>query len=552
MTTESVDPKLKWLLQSDWRETFIPSLGTEPWVTVYFDKVTEDENLGVFSALIPNTYVETSLSRISWDLRIQGGYPGCVVSYNQGSKEEVTYLRFGNSDEIEPFVIHRSFDGIRESYNEILEEFRHFHRLYHDFERNQLLKFDERGDETVVAKIETNKVEVRLKEVRQFLAIKEMHLAIYFDLKRFSQLLPDDFPVKLKHKDDLTFYELCADFSPGGKHKSFSYLLGKKLITPFSLDRCGMWPFDESEEEDYIDFIIGQDENGDSVKYSCSPDGLANYFGANPESPNYLTPVFFRREVLTKYYAHPERYSVQDGFLRCQGLWGLNLDNNHHEYIIVFLGDLGRDLPSDEQMYWRSYNVLPEGKISKANFKRSFLAEFTEPEQIDLIFKDRFDRFSKNWKMIMGWSLFLKLAEADHHLFEALHIPLTNSQAEFDSQILALTKLMIDSLNEGEVVKATPGGNTETKGISKLEQFLKAHQYPNHQQLIQFLRNLQSLRSSSVAHRKGDNYKKIAKTLGLKESNRADVLKKILVDATDFLLSLEGHFLQSSSDEPAT
>jgi hypothetical protein len=64
---------LKWLLQSDWRETFIPSLGREPWVTVYFDKVTEDENLGVFSALIPNAYVETSLSRISWDFHIVDG-----------------------------------------------------------------------------------------------------------------------------------------------------------------------------------------------------------------------------------------------------------------------------------------------------------------------------------------------------------------------------------------------------------------------------------------------------------------------------------------------
>lgn len=554
MTTERIAPNLKWLLQFDWRETFIPSLGREPWVTVYFDKVTEDENLGVFSALIPNAYVETSLSRIYWDFHIEDGHPACVVSYNQGS-EEVTYLRFGNSDEIEPFVVHRSFHGIRESYNEILEEFRHFHRLYHDLEKNQLLKFDERGDEIVVVKIEANKVEVRLKEVRQFLALKEMHLAIYFDFKRYSELLPDDFPVKLEHKDDLTYYEFradSADFLLGDKHKSLSSLLGKKLIPPFPLDRCGMWPFEEREEEDYIDFIIGLDENGDSVKYSCNPDGLANYFGANPDAPNYLTPVFFRREVLTKYYAHPERYSVEDGFLRCQGLWGLRLDNNHHEYIVVFLGDLGRDLPSDERMYWRSYNVLPEGKISKANFKRSFLAEFTAPEQIDLIFKDRFVKFSENWKTITGWSLFIKLAEADQHLFEALHIPLTNSQVEFDSQILALTKLMIDSLNEPKIVKATPGDNTETKGISKLDQFLKAHQYPNYQQRIQFLRNLQSLRSSSVAHRKGDNYKKIAKTLGLKESNRADILKKILVEATDFLLSLEAHFLQSPSSKPAT
>lgn len=553
MTTESTNPKLQWLLQSDWREKFIPSLGKEPWVTVYFDKVTEDENLGIFSALIPNTYVETSLGKITWDFNLENGHPGCVVSYNQGS-EDVTYLRFGNSDGLEPLVIHRSFHGIRDSYNEILEEFRHFHRLYHDFEKNQLLKLDDRGDEIVVAKIAAEKVEVRLKEMRQFLAIKEMHLAIYFDFKRYSELLLNDFPIKLEHKDDLTYYELRADsanFLLKDKYKSISYLLGKKLIPPFPLERCGMWPFEEREEEDYINFIIGLDENGDSVQYSCNPDGLANYFGANPDAPNYLTPVFFRREVLTKYYAHPERYSVEDGFLRCQGLWGLRLDNNHHEYIVVFLGDLGRDLPSDERMYWRSYNVLPEGNISKANFKRSFLAEFSDPEQIDLIFKTRFVRFSENWQTVKGWSFFLKLAEADQHLFEALHIPLTNSQAEFDSQILALTKLMIDSLNENEIVKETPGGNTETKGISKLDQFLKAHQYPN-QQHIQLLRNLQTLRSSSVAHRKGDNYKKIAKTLGLKESNRADVLKRILVEATDFLSSLESHFLQSSSNASAT
>lgn len=565
MTPESIAPKLKWLLQSDWRETFIPSLGRETWITVYLDEVTEDENLGVFSALIPNEHVETSLNNIAWDFHLEDGHPACVVKYNQGN-EEVSYLRFGNSDQIEPFVIHRSFHGIRESYNEILEEFRHFHRLYHDFEKKQLLKFDERGNEIVVAKIEANKVEVRLKEVRQFLALKEMHLAIYFDLKRYSELLLDDSLVKLEskegltyhkleYKEDLTFYELRAsseNFFHLDKHKSLSYLLGKKLIPPFPLERCGMCPFDEKEEEECVNFIIGSDENGDSVKHSCNPERLANFFGANPDAPNYLTPVFFRREVLTKYYAHPERYSVEDGFLRCQGLWGLKLDNNHHEYVVVFLGDLGQDLPLDEQMYWRSYNIPPEGKISRANFSRSFLAEPTDPEQIDLIFKACFVRFSENWKVVMGWNIFLKLAEADHHLFDALHIPLTNSQAEFDSQVLALTKLMIDSLNESEIVKATPGGNTETKGISKLDKFLQAHQYPSCQQHVQFLRSLQNLRSSSVAHRKGDNYKKIAKTLGLKDNNRADVLKGILVEATDFLLSLEKHFLQSSSDAPAS
>ncbi|NEQ78719.1 MAG: hypothetical protein F6K23_40460 [Okeania sp. SIO2C9] len=83
---------------------------------------------------------------------VEDWYPVCFVSHNQGGEQEVTYLRFGNSDGIETFVIHRSFHGIRESYNEIIEEFRHFHNLYHDVEKNQLLKFDERGDEKVVVK----------------------------------------------------------------------------------------------------------------------------------------------------------------------------------------------------------------------------------------------------------------------------------------------------------------------------------------------------------------------------------------------------------------
>ncbi|MGB3513560.1 MAG: hypothetical protein WBA93_30995 [Microcoleaceae cyanobacterium] len=113
MTTEIPNPNLKWLLQSDLQETFIHGLGKEPWISIYFDKVTEEENLGIFSALIPNAYIETSLSKISWDFHLEDGHP----CFNKNP----TYLRFGNLDDVEPFIIHRNFHGIRESYNEILE-----------------------------------------------------------------------------------------------------------------------------------------------------------------------------------------------------------------------------------------------------------------------------------------------------------------------------------------------------------------------------------------------------------------------------------------------
>jgi len=422
--------------------------------------------------------------------------------------------------------------------------------LYHDFDTNQLLKYDDRGDETIVAKIESDRVQVRLQEIRQFLAIKEMHLAIYFDLIRYSDLALDKPPIDLDYTDDLTCYVCRADSAQlllGDGYNSFSRLLGKKLIAPLPIEKCGLWPFDE-EKEEYVDFIIDADENGDPVTYSSEPDKLANYFGANPNAPNYLKPVFFQREVLTKYYAHPERFSVEDGFLRCQGLWGIQIDNNNSDYVAVFLGDLGRDLSYKEQLYWRSYNILPEGKISEVNFKRSFLAEATDPNQIDLVFKLRFAHFSERWTEKMGWSLFLRLADPDQHLSEALRTPLTNSQAEFDSQVLALTKLMIDSLNERELVKALPETNSEIKGsISKFERFLQVSNFPSVQQHIQFLRKVQGLRSASVAHRKGSQYEKIALSFGIKEGNRAAIFEKILVDATSLISDIEKYFLQESS-----
>lgn len=133
----------------------------------------------------------------------------------------------------------------------------------------------------------------------------------------------------------------------------------------------------------------------ESQFYTCNPNELADYFGNNPGAPHYLIPVFFRRDVLTKYYSKPELYSVKDGYLRCGGLWGLRIDNNHEKYVVVYLGDLGRDLPPGERAYWKSFNVTPDGTISDVNWKRHFLGQFTDPEKADLVFKLQFNFFQK-------------------------------------------------------------------------------------------------------------------------------------------------------------
>src|SRR3989449_7861468 len=155
--------------------------------------------------------------------------------------------------------------------------------------------------------------------------------------------------------------------------------------------------------------------DGEPVEHTSNHEKLGNYFGANADAPHYLTPIYFRKEVLGKYYGDPDRYSVSDGRLSCFALWGCQIDNNHPTHVVVFLGDLGRDLPYEERLHWRQFNVPPEGGVSKTNFQRSFLAQFADAEASDLTFRQEFSEIMNQWEMACGWPLFLALSPDDEH-----------------------------------------------------------------------------------------------------------------------------------------
>lgn len=524
------------LLQLHWRDVTIDKIGSEPWVVVYASHGTESGHEAIFSALIPNNQVQRSLANPSWDLMIGSGMPGYTVYHQPDGREEVRYHRLGDNAGIEPFVLCRDFHGLKESSVEIIEEFRLFHNLYYDRSCNQYVKFSENGDETVVVRVLPDQVEIRLNEIRQFLAIKEMHLAVYFEVVVYSAIAIDELPKKSRDIDvraEFTIYAFNAakaDWLFDRNFRSFSRLLGKKLIPPYRKDQSGFWPYERPSQR-YEEFIIGVDQNGKEITRSCNEESLRH-------SADYLTPIFFKREVLSKYYSNPAKYSVEDSYLRCGGLWSIMIDNNNPEFVVVYLGDLGRDLEYEEQMYWRSFNVQPEGSISKVHYQRSILAQFADPTRADLAFKYSFNKFQSQWHAKMGWYLFEPLSREDRHFLTSLRIPLANDQAEFDAQVLALSKILIDSLNEKELEESRVP-KSEKKGISKLEAFLASRSFPDHKTHIKFLRNLQSLRSAGVAHRKGREYIKIAQELGLKESDLRTVFEEMLHHATRFLDALD-------------
>lgn len=516
--------------------------GKEEWITVYENNRDDSEWKTLYCALIPNNKIEQSLSNHSWDFNIGHGLPGFCFYFENG-KEIGNYYRY-SGDGIEPLVIWRSFHGMKEVYLEVSEEFRHYFNLYEDKKNNKFIKIDDNGDDEDVILVSENKIQIKLRLLKEFLAVKKMHLALFFSLDRFSEKTIQELGFQEhseEKKGDNFIYSIGVrnvDFLINKNKKSQGWLLGKKLIP-------GLKDFEPKlfdREEKFVEFVIGVDDNGEEITYTCEEDKLANYFGKNKGCPNFLTPVIFRKDVLTKYYSQPEKYSVSDGYLSCGGMWSLHLDNNQPDYVMVFLGDLGH-LSYKEQIYWKGFNIATKGKMSHTAWKRSIEGEFTDPEKSDLFFKQKYSSFQEEWGKKFGWNFFRLLNKEDEHYFKTLRIPLTNEQKEFDEQVLSLVKIFIDSLNEKELGKTLNIDKKDVKGIVKLEGFLKARGLVC-PEMFQFIRNLQDLRSTGVAHLKGSKYEKVKEAFSIGKKDLSKVFDDILIQCIRTLNTLENHFIK--------
>lgn len=529
-------------------------------ITIYLSDYQTQHNHGSYCALIPSARIEQSLGKRTWDLLHGGGLPGTCEYSGENGEWCVEYLRFGDYH-VEPLVVERVFYRIRPHYLELSEEFRLFHRLYHDRKVDQFLKIEDDGSETVVATIEPQRVQVRLKELRQFLAVKEMHLAIQFDCREHSSHTLEELGLEagtVDHRDDLLCWGLDhGSFrGTGGDHDSFSRLLGKRLIPPLPKEESGFCGFAREEHKKYEEFTIDVDENGDEVTCTSDPDALADNFGGNRGSPHYLTGVHFRKSVLDKYYHEPAKYSVEDSILRCGSLWCLEIDNHHDDRVCAWLGDLGRDLPHAEQLHWRSHNIPPAGGVSETFFRRQILAQVADTDRPELLFHEQYHELARRSQLFLGWHLLLPLSDGDTHYLKGLRVPSTDDQKDFDELVLGLTKVLIDSLNEKELNAFIPlSKRAGIKGsIARLEAVFVACKVEDHEEHISFLRKLQELRSSGSAHRKGSKHRKIAADFGVDDQNLRHVFREILIKGTcvlEFLVEVVCNGRLIGSDMPS-
>jgi len=281
------------------------------------------------------------------------------------------------------------------------------------------------------------------------------------------------------------------------------------------------------------------DRSGKKVKFSCDKLKLANRFGANLNSP----PIFFDKEVLEKYYNHPSKYSVEDGALFYGRIWMIHIDNNQQDCVMVYLGDLG-EMPNEEQKHWKQHNLLKQSGISETSFKRDFKAEFCSPEEPVLFFKEKFGSFNGKWKEKFGWFLFKPLNAEDEHHWKSLKIP-AEEQKEFDEKILSLTKIIIDSL---DIIKMKENliYDENDKSILIFDKYLEQKHKFKSPGAIQYLKNLQELRSKGSAHRKANDFQKTYKEFD--KGNFAETFKQNIIGAITLINTLENNLLREKNE----
>ena len=104
-------------------------------LTVCSSEVAESFNKGIYPFLVPNKIVDNIMSRTTWNFNYDNGYP---EFFEEDGKIE--YLPYGDNQGLEPLVITRNFNGIKDEYIEISQEFILFHNLYYETKENKYYK----------------------------------------------------------------------------------------------------------------------------------------------------------------------------------------------------------------------------------------------------------------------------------------------------------------------------------------------------------------------------------------------------------------------------
>lgn len=346
----------------------------------------------------------------------------------------------------EKLVFRRSFDGVQkgESTTELSQKLVHALDLHFVAERKAYCRLDERGDiEDVIRVISTDldrrgdsltSVTILSKDLFTYLTLADMALVYFFDFTRFK---PEGFNGWGDHPR--IDYRTPDLFYNGGRTGNASYVNGRMIVrSNVPLQQLVDEWIEESHptKMEYATFKIFDRKNMVEIETSCAPEFLANYFQKS-NLPWEISPAFFRPDVLHRFKADHQKYSLNDRSISCRNAWYLKgYDINEDGQVHAYIGDLAR-LPIEEQRYWQSFNEWPKGSsISKRAHTNDILGEFSsEYDPLNLL-KYKIGKLNA---VPPGW-----WQPRDESHIDAARYPATDSTLEWANEIMAFDQLLIE------------------------------------------------------------------------------------------------------------
>ncbi len=294
----------------------------------------------------------------------------------------------------------------------------------------------------------------------------------------------------------------------------YGYTRGVQLISPLSpaepLFKPIFDPWDWSAEE-HASFTVLDFRHNRVVEVSTDRRYSTSYFDASKNDlPFETSPAFFDPEVLAKYKADREKYTVdeENGTIRCRGSWSLrHYDINPAGQVHAYLYDL-RQLPYREQLHWKSHNEDPKDGVSKRAYESHFLGQWpTDSTPLERILDtvNRWASLKVDW-----WQI------EDREMPRRINTPISDSRDEWGTAFLELSKVVIEGFRKVPIQAALRRENilfeSDYGTLTLLERLLSTRALEDEGPVqLKGLKEAQLIRTKAHSHSAGSEADRLTK-----------------------------------------
>ena len=451
------------------------------------------------------------------DLLRWGGNPfqASTVSYVYGSDPEDIRLEatppIDGSDSLanaKPLILGRTrYDQPTggTDYFEVVQEYSVLADIHCYREHGAYCRYDHRGDLLPVVTISspTSSINTLVSfshdELDEYLAVSGQLIVRMFDFSMLRRAAFHGWPDREEvHKAGDLFYRQAISPGTAGSARGVQIIRPRRARSAI-LRRLRSKVFGEKTRA--VEFEVWDWRNRRLATVSTDRATTTTYFDAERNTlPFEISPAFFRPEVLAKYRNDTDKYQIDGRTIICRGAWSLRgVDVNAAGQVHTYIRYL-RELPYDEQVYWKSFNEPPKAGISERAIRNDFAAEWIDlSDPLDLVKQvlRQWDEHSVAW-----WRL------PHEGALERVTTPRTDSVDEWAREFKHLAILVVEGMSVREIRRRLEAEqiayDREKDGsIALLEKMGRRR--------LVGLREVQLIRSKLDAHARGEEGSRIVK-----------------------------------------